>query len=172
MPYSDLDGKAWAVEHLWVLASRVRTFLDVGAGAGTWLTVVKPWFPDTRWTAVEVHAPYVERFALADRYDDVILGDARTLPLHTYDVVILGDVLEHLTRDDAVELVTVARAAARVAVIASLPLGEYPQGEWQGNPHEAHLATWTDDDVAEHLHPDAGHVGPVVGTYLWLIPRE
>lgn len=35
MPYSDLGGKAWAVEHLWVLASRLRTFLDVGAGAGT-----------------------------------------------------------------------------------------------------------------------------------------
>lgn len=169
MPHSDLDGKAWAVEWLWSYGGSVRTVLDVGAGAGTWLDAVKPWFLHSRWTAVEVHEPYVDRFSLTDRYDEVVVGDARTVPFRPHDVVILGDILEHLPILEALELLAKARDAARVCVVASIPLGEYPQGEWQGNPHEAHLATWTDDDV-HRLDPTVSRVGPVVGTYMWFTP--
>jgi hypothetical protein len=42
-------------------------------------------------------------------------------------------------------------AAQPQAAPLSIPLGEYPQGECEGNPHEAHLVTWTHVDVCEQL---------------------
>jgi hypothetical protein len=48
----------------------------------------------------------------------------------TADVVVLGDVLEHLTYLDAVAL----RGRTRAAAYLSLPIVAYPQGAVEGNP--------------------------------------
>jgi hypothetical protein len=55
----------------------------------------------------------------------------------SYDLVILGDVLEHMPEDDAVELWKVISKQARHALI-SIPIGHHPQGAWGGNPYEIH----------------------------------
>ena len=65
----------------------------------------------------------------------VHVADIRSFSWPTrYDVVILGDVLEHLTLADALRVWASARAHARYLVL-SIPIVEYPQGVHYGNIH-------------------------------------
>lgn len=153
MPMSSTEGKDWIVGRaLRHLSGRPATILDVGVGCGTYLDLLGPILPLARWIGVEIWEPYVARFDLAARYDELIVADVRDLdPLPAADLIILGDVVEHMAHADALKLWDRARAAARRAVILSLPIVEYPQGEVDGNPYEAHVHTWTDRDVVADL---------------------
>ncbi|MBQ1165012.1 class I SAM-dependent methyltransferase, partial [Streptomyces sp. A73] len=70
------------------------------------------------WTAVEVHKPYVAKYKLRSTktrtmYDEIHVEDVRHSAEHLFhrDLVILGDVLEHVERDEAVDLLQRAEAA-------------------------------------------------------------
>lgn len=64
-----------------------------------------------------------------------MLGDARQVDLPVADVVILGDVAEHMTEGEALRLWGRCAEAARRAVYLSIPIVHYPQQEIEGNPH-------------------------------------
>ena len=173
MPHSSHEGKAWALNRIRLMFGRGRdpiSIVDIGCGAGVWLDVLKPHFLGTRFIGVEVYQPYHERFRLPVRYDRVLCEDARTGNWPEGDVVILGDVLEHMTEDEAVELFKTARKKAQRMVILSLPIVHYPQGELAGNPYEVHVEEdWTVERVIEKLgRPAAYSKGQTVGTFLWL----
>lgn len=143
MPYSEETLRPWTLAQIQAHCGVVRTVVDVGAGAGMLLDFFRPHLPDSRWTAVEVWEPYITgEFDLRARYDEVIVADVRTLdPLPTADLYFCGDVLEHMTADDALALWERVRAACRWAVIA-LPVRRFEQGEVYGNKYEAHLVHW------------------------------
>lgn len=150
MPVSSREGKDWTVDR--IRAHQPVSVLDVGVGAGIYEELLRPIVPDARFIGVEVFEPYLERFGLRGRYDEMLVADVMDLdPLPTADVVILGDVLEHLVHQQALTLWARARRASRAAVFLSLPIVEYPQGEVDGNPHEAHLHTWSHESVLAEL---------------------
>ena len=101
MPFSSENGKAYIRN----IVGRVKhdRMLDIGCGSGTYAKM----FPEARWTGVEVWEPYIEEFKLNDLYEEVILSDVRALRIATlgrFDVAILGDVLEHMEKSDAQDL--------------------------------------------------------------------
>jgi hypothetical protein len=102
----------------------------------------------SHWTGIEIHAPYVDRFNLRDKYGTLIVDDARRVALPPCDVVILGDVLEHMPVPDAICLWNRARLSAKL-LIAGIPVICLPQGEWEGNAHEAHVSTWNTEMVMQ-----------------------
>jgi hypothetical protein len=125
----------------------IETVVDVGPGCGSWRIFLGPWLPQSRWTAVEIHQPYVDRFLLAHHYHDVIVADVRDLdPFPACDLVIFGDVLEHMPAADALAVWGRARAVSSRLVLG-IPVRHYPQGPWEGNDHEAHITTWDDGSV-------------------------
>ena len=129
MPFSSNSGKQF-IASLNLKADKV---LDVGAGSGTYRELLNF---GTHWTALEIWEPYVHQYKLAQKYDEVILADARSFEFaNKYDLCILGDVLEHMTEDEAKTVLSRARKACQT-VIVSIPLGHYPQGEYEGNPYE------------------------------------
>ena len=70
------------------------------------------------------------------------------MELPAADVVILGDVAEHMTEADALRLWQRAADAAARAVYLSIPIVHYPQGEIEGNPHEHHVVEdWNHEKV-------------------------
>jgi hypothetical protein len=150
MPYSSDEGKAWMLKQL--RAADPRTVVDIGVGSGTYgraaaLELDSP----PHLVGIEIHAPYVRRFDLHQWYDEVIVADVRQIPIPAADVVILGDVLEHMRFADALAVWAKARWAARSCVLLSLPIVEWPQAEAEGNAHEAHLETWTHARVLAEL---------------------
>lgn len=142
--------------------------LDIGVGAGTYGLVLRDLCPGVKLTGVEAWAPYVAEFDLHAIYDDLIIADVRHLEvLPRADIVILGDVLEHMTEPDAVAVWQMARAAARKAVYLSIPIIHYPQGHLEGNPFEEHIVDdWTHERVMATFEGIGAHwVGTIVGAY-------
>ena len=164
MPISSPEGKDWTLSRIRALAP--GTVLDVGAGAGTYARLLADDRPE-RLIALEVFEPYVERYGLTELYDEVLLGDARTTPLPEADVVVLGDVAEHMTIGEAQDLWRRAAAAARQAVYLSIPIVHYPQGALEHNDHEVHVVDdWDHDKVLAAFDGiDDCFRGDVVGVY-------
>lgn len=142
---------------------RPDSILDVGIGFGKWGYLFREYtdiveseeepgrYPRTGWRVridgIEAFAPYLHdghRFA----YDRVHVGDVReVLPaLGSYDVIFLGEIIEHLTLEDGQALLRLAREHANKYVLATTPVADTGQGEACGNPLERHLSVWTPDD--------------------------
>lgn len=165
MPYSSESGK----QHIKNILDRVKrdTVLDVGVGSGTYAKLL----PDSKLTGIEIFEPYVERFKLNDLYGNLLVQDARTVDyaaLGRFDVAIAGDVLEHMTADEAKELVGKLREIADTVIVA-IPIGHYPQDESEGNPHEKHVVDdWSDEKFREVFgQPTWGAIDNEIGVYCW-----
>ena len=148
---SSAEGKDWTRTRIHTLADRHGPLevLDVGPGVGTYAKLLAG--PDVRRIiGLEVWEPYLTTYSLDRFYDELVVGDVRTTALPDVDVVILGDVLEHMSRDDALAVWERAAVAARHAVYLSLPIVHYPQDEIEGNPFEVHVEEdWKVDSVLE-----------------------
>lgn len=136
-----------------------RRVLDVGVGFGRWGIAVREFCEvwegrvDPASWRVEVEgieafapniAPWHEHF-----YSRVHLGDARErLPAleGRWDVIIFGDVLEHMEREEAMRLIDLSLDRSAY-VLVNIPLGDqHVQGEAYGNPYEQHRSTWRVED--------------------------
>lgn len=154
MPYSLKGGKeqtaAWFREN----ANSIHRVLDIGPGSGTYARLIKQQHglaTHAHWTGVEIWKPYIERYALAELYDTILNQDARALDWTTmgeFDVTIAGDVLEHMTKSEAVALVENILTHSKTLIV-SIPICHMPQDDHAyDNPHEAHVKDdWSHDEV-------------------------
>lgn len=163
MPVSHHEGKAWLEAHYSII--RPARVVDVGAGEGIYSMRMRP-IHRAYWTAVEAWEPYVERFALTSKYDEILVGDIRDIELPPADLYIAGDVLEHMSREDALLVIRRMQAAAP-HVFVSVPIIEIHQGAVGGNPYEAHEHHWTFAEMHEALGYCLAAEGEVIGAFHW-----
>lgn len=166
MPWSADEHRSW-------IADRIETgarVLDVGAGAGVWADTLQ--HKVAIIDAVEIFAPYVWRFSLKEKYNKIYHGDFRKIPIPDfyYDYIILGDVLEHFRYEDAMVVWEKARrlVGPEGRVLLSSPIIDFPQGEEEGNIHEAHLHQF---DI-ESLRSLSGVLESVEGTIIGSVSAE
>lgn len=170
---SSMEGKDWIRARVLGLSSTPVTVLDIGPGVGTYAKLLAG--PAvSRLTGIEIWEPYVHTYRLAEHYDEIIVGDAREVELPTSDVVVLGDVAEHMSREDAVRLWERAGAAARRAVYLSIPIVHYEQHAIEGNPHEHHVVPDWDHDAVLATFTGIGACwrGREVGVYERLTGQD
>lgn len=186
MPFSDAEGKNVAAD--WYRQVEPDTVIDIGAGCGTYAklmretpdrvmaglgaTVVRHLWRD-HWTAIEAWEPYVAHFGLRELYNAVRIADARDLDLSDLeaDLIVAGDVLEHMTRADARALIARMKTAA-ANLIVSIPVLHLDQGDVFGNPYERHIDHWTADAMRNELGDGvrAEWVGQVLAYFWWQRP--
>lgn len=126
--------------------------LDVGAGQGKYRVLL----PEYEYVyAVEVFEPYIHENNLLELYHKVYTQDIREFvdvygySLLTGMVVVMGDVLEHLTCEDAQHVLEMlSRYVTEIIVVVPY---EYPQNEEDGNVHQRHLQ---DDLTVESMTRD------------------
>ena len=137
------------------------TALDIGAGAGKYGKLIKAASPECIVTAVEIYQDYIERFNLHEIYDHVQRGDAleliETAVDKTYDLVVFGDVLEHLRKSAGVDLLNFFVYRSRF-MLALFPT-EYVQNSVEGNRAEAHLSIWSENDFYGMRHSPVYSIG-------------
>lgn len=176
MPTSDAEGKEWSLARF--KRYQPNTVTDVGPGEGTYAKLFRPEREGVWWTAIEIHRPYIAKYKLKSTktrrmYDEIHVEDARQADDHLLhrDLVIFGDVLEHMPREDAVALLQRAEQAGCWHILVSLPIVESIQGEVDGNPHEAHVHQWDADDMWQALNALGGKVeywyGQTLGVWWW-----
>lgn len=136
----------------------LKSILDLGSGFGRWGFLCRchlcggnnlKEFPsqDVIIDAVEVFKKNISPLYDAV-YNKTYEGSAsEILPqLGEYDVIICGDMIEHLEKKEAWKLIEEMKKHARKAVVLSLPLGDCPQGPINDNEYEMHRSSW---DVSE-----------------------
>lgn len=116
----------WIREHF----SAGAEILDVGACDGIWRQLL----PEYTMDAVEIHGPNADRL---HGYRKVFRCDVDGLDYKYYDLIIFGDVIEHMAVEKAQRVLAYARPRCRDMVVAVPFL--YPQDAFGGNPWEKHL---------------------------------
>ena len=127
---------------------RSSTILDVGACDGNWRRLL-PEYPNM--DAIEAWPPNF--YALRrDGYRDLFLDDIRRFKFEYYDLVILGDVIEHLTVEEAQMVLAYAAPRCRDMIVAVPFL--FKQGDKDGNPFEVHLQDDLTPENFAQRYPD------------------
>lgn len=162
MGTSNWQNISWCVQA--IMKIQPRRVLDVGVGFGRWGMVVREfaevWFdrvlPED-WT-IEIEG--IEAFAKniapyhAHFYNRIHIGDAKDLVPQLpgrWNLVILGDVLEHFYKSDGERLLATLLERSDY-VLVNLPLGDsWEQHEKYDNPYEEHKATWELEDFPAEL---------------------
>jgi SAM-dependent methyltransferase len=173
MPVSSKLGKSWTRE--WVIKNNqnINSVLDLGCGAGTYIKLFKEktnLLSHATWTGIEVWEPYITQYKLSERYHTLINHDIRNLDffkLGKFDLCFLGDVLEHMTKEESVEVVMNVLNYCKY-VIVSIPVVHMPQGIHENNPYEIHVKDdWSDIEVKETFpHIIESTVDKKIGVYL------
>lgn len=82
-------------------------------------------------------------------YDKIYIGPAQEIAadLDDYDLIHLGDVIEHLEKSEGQRLLDTLFEKARLGVLIVTPVGEYDQEGVEGNPYEEHKSIWSPLDL-------------------------
>ena len=149
---STLYSTEWVIDRLRAL--KPRSIIDIGCGWGRWGFLAREFlelwehrFRKEDWAiridALDIHLgtwtpihSYV--------YDHCYTGDVRRwAPVQRYDVAVACDVLEHMPKDDGMNVLTRFRSQGS-SVLVGVPLGDaWPlRPGFDGNPHEAHVSRW------------------------------
>lgn len=181
MPGSMPAGKDFTRKFL--LDKPIKRILDIGPGSGNYFDLLncrgeyQGWGHADRyingfeWVAVEIFEPYVQRFELITKYNRIIISDAYDIEwdqIGTFDVIFLGDVLEHMEESRGREVIRQAVNHAPIVVI-SLPIVDYPQGPSYGNVHETHVEQYSPErlkDILKDYQLFDSYEGEIVGVYI------
>lgn len=164
MGTSHPESRPWSVDK--ILSSNPEYILDIGAGSGTYSDALKQEGYEKNIDALEVWQPYVDKFNLKNKYRKVYSEDVREFDNFNYDVVIFGDILEHMTKEEALSVWEKVSSQSKYALIA-IPIIHYHQGELDGNPYEKHIKDdWSHEEVISSFNGiiDSWQ-GEVVGAY-------
>ena len=135
-------GKIEIVNYVYQNFAPGSSCLDVGACDGEYFNLLGDLLT---MDAVEVWEPNIERFDLKSKYRMIYHNDIRGLKYGDYDVIIFGDVIEHMTVDEARECIEYAKSHSSMVIVA-VPY-RFKQDAIYGNPYEVHIQ----DDLTEDL---------------------
>ena len=136
------DGKQYIVNWAKTYIPQYSRCLDVGACDGKWYNLLGKYF---NMYAVEVFEPNIERYHLREKYQNVFNCNIVDFKYDWYDLIIFGDVLEHLSVKDAQCVLEYAYPRCKDMII-SIPF-LYKQDEIYGNIYEKHIQ----DDLTKEL---------------------
>lgn len=117
--------------------------LDVGVGEGVYSRLLRDL--GYRMDGMEIWLPYVNEYKLNEKYDNLIIGDIMNYNISNYDVIILGDVLEHLSISDSLQLMNRIERNGCMCIVA-VPY-RMEQGVEYGNVYEVHKQSDLTNDI-------------------------
>lgn len=127
-------GKIEVVNYVYQNFAPGSTCLDVGACDGKWHSLLGHYLT---MDAVEIFEPNIECNRLRYKYRHVYNCDILDYHYSWYDLIIFGDVLEHMTVENAQAVLRWAKSRC-FDMIIGVPF-MYQQGEIYGNPYERHI---------------------------------
>lgn len=127
--------------------------IELGSGKGDNLEWLYQNRPESKILGVEIYDPYIEtsksRGFSIHKEDIITFVWGRCFHKHEkVDTYLLLDVLEHLTKQDAINLIADMKSSGRQILIFS-PLGNCPQDEYDGNKFQKHLSSWEEKELQD-----------------------
>lgn len=150
MPYSYSKFKHEVKHQILKNINHPCRVLDVGAGSGCYGDMLIGHFDAI--DALEIYPNYIKMFDLESKYNNIIVGDITTYNFDSYDFIIMGDVLEHLTAENGQRIIRKIQQN-RQAVLVAVPY-LYEQGIEYNNVYETHLQPDLTPEVMEKRYPE------------------
>jgi hypothetical protein len=128
-----------------------NTILDVGAGSGKNGKLIRATGYSNTLECLEPTEKYVSEFKLSEIYNTVhpynIQDFVNKQYKFQYDVVVFGDVLEHLFRSQVVDYLDYFLYKSKWIIV--LWPNNMPQDDHGNNPYEIHKSNFTLNDLTE-----------------------
>ena len=131
---SFMAGKAAVRDYIVSTMPKGSVCLDVGACDGVWYDLLKN---HLAMDAIEIYEPNIITHDLKKKYVNVYNADIRGFNYRKYNLIIFGDVIEHMSVDDAQAVLAYAYNRADEIIVAVPFL--YKQGAIYGNIYERHI---------------------------------
>lgn len=150
MPYSTTRFDSYIWERLW--RRKGCRILDVWPWAGKYGNVMRDYYEYI--DGVEIHEPYVHQFALKNLYRHIHIAnivDFRWVK-GEYDIVIMWDILEHLSIEDAKKVIEYCKQQ-NVELYVQVPY-EMEQWAYEGNIYETHLQADLTEAIMQERYPE------------------
>jgi hypothetical protein len=160
MPFSNQehDEKCLDLVEDYFRDKKELRFLDVGPGAGKWQIKINQRFNNAKIEGCEIFPKYVEKYNLREKYHKIHISNILDFEWENeyYDVVIIGDVLEHLTIEDANRLLNKCKSKGALTIV-QVPWMS-PQGPYDGNDHEEHIQADLNPQVMTNRYPGLEYI--------------
>lgn len=163
-----LENRAQDLYYFWTLSkelSGVKSVLDVGCGYDSPLAKLRKTFTSEGIDIFRKNIILSRKYHMHDKHK---VGDIRKLSRifkpKSFDAVIALDVIEHVTKKEAIKLIKSCERIAIKKVILVTPNGFYEQGELFNNPYQAHHSGWNQEDLKKLGYQVNGLRG---FKYLW-----
>ena len=134
----------------WRIKPRILTALNVGVGSGDSLIAKQlPFAKFKQLDNLDVHEPYLLQ-AKEGQWDaekvNFAVGDIRGLDTDKYDVVMMFDVLEHLPKEDALEVLD--RIKGKQIIFIPIEKNGFRENT-TGVKSQEHLSYWKEQDFKD-----------------------
>jgi hypothetical protein len=120
-----------------------KSILDIGVGLGYYGEMIRRDLPSVILEGIEVFDYYNYRW---DFYDCIIKEDVRVTSLNNYDLYLMIDVIEHMSKEDGHALLN----RLNRPVLISTPW-HYIQGPDE-NPLQEHVSQWSLEDFKNYRY--------------------
>lgn len=131
----------------WLRKKDFKKVLDVGCGFGLWGFMCKMYLKDVIVHGIEIVPTNIDQLQRCI-YDHIFFGNANDLEFEDYDLIILGDVLEHFVFEDGKKLLEKCRKHAKIVLIIT-PIKfmkEPPDHPF----YERHLHIWKPEEFPDN----------------------
>jgi len=147
MPFSHPFNRPFILDL--VSQCRCNHALDIGIGYGAIGAYLKYNLPHIILDGIEIYEDYkYHTLAQWNVYRNIWIGDfTQMLIPPIYDAILAIDVIEHLEKQEGTNQILRLSSLVQKVFILSIPLGEYPQGAYEGNLYETHKATWYESEL-------------------------
>lgn len=134
---------------VWVVDKSARSILDLGCGQGKPMAMIKLRRKIELAVGVDLYRPYIKIAKEQKIHDRYIVKDIRKVnhPPKSFDVVLANQVIEHLSKKDALSLIKKMEKIAKKQVIISTPIGEIDHPDARENKYQEHKSHFLPEEL-------------------------
>lgn len=145
-----------------IISTNCRTLLDIGCGENSVAGRFKR--KNMKKIGLDIFSEAIEKSKKRNIHEEYVCGDAweidKLFEFKSIDCIMALDILEHLEKEKAIELVRKMENIAKIAVIIQTPNGFFPQGEYSGNVHQRHKCGFSSEELRKMGFKVLGMDGP------------
>ena len=124
--------------------------LDIGCGHGHYAKLLKDYFIN-KMHGVEIWQKYIDEYSLESLYSKIYNVNILDFRFDYYNFIIIGDVLEHLSREDGTKLISyLYDRCDEILVVVPYHL---PRDIVNENKYEIHLQPDLNDEIMKNFYP-------------------
>ncbi len=128
----------------WIIDKSADSILDVGCGQGFPMKMIKNRMKVKKSIGVDLFRPYIEIGKKSKIHDQYVIADVRNIKFkeRSFDVVLALQILEHLNKKEAWQLLDKIEKIAKKQVIIATPVGKMYHPPVDNNKLQLHKSAF------------------------------